>query len=125
MTTSNYPDLDEVDISDMDTSHYPSSSSNELTICPRNVHVPVVKQDVISDYLLESTSTTILLGLNITLLTNSVSDASGIVDSFKLFSWAAMEEVMGSLCLLLIRCWRRPNLENDNIEGLWLMIHNQ
>ena len=37
MTTSNCPDLDEVDISDMDTSHHSSSSSNELKICHLNM----------------------------------------------------------------------------------------
>ena len=37
MTTSNCPDLDEVDILDMDTSPHPSSSSNELTICHPNM----------------------------------------------------------------------------------------
>ena len=125
--TSNCSLPDEIDTSNIDTSPYPSSSPNELTVCHLNVQSLLSKQDEISDYLLRSTSPTIM-GLSETWLANSVPDTAVMIDGYKLIRKDRTTGRGGGILVYVpssMRCRRGSDLEKDHIEALWLEVHTQ
>lgn len=120
--------LEILDTSTLDTSLNPSFSPKDLVFCHLNVQSLLsIKHDEISDFLSHSASPTIL-GLSETWLDSSIPDVSVSVDNYQLFRRDRPKGRGGGVLVLVpssIRCRRRPDLENDCIEAIWLEIHVQ
>ena len=113
---------------DLATSDYQTTqhlqSPNKLSLCHLNVQCISNKLDVIHDFLNNSKGP-LVLGLSETWLNNTFTDANVATDNYKLYRRDRTGKRGGGILVYVhdsIRSWRRPDLENMDLEAIWIEL---